>query len=63
MLNKEENKLVEQLKRIFPNMEMVMPTELFNNEEDCMPEHTIDWYEFLKKMEENGLKISNIKTK
>lgn len=62
-MDKERKNLVERLERIFPKMEMMLPTILFNDEKDCSPEHTISWYEFLEKLEQNGLEIKNSKQK
>lgn len=58
-MNKELKILVERLDRIFPKMEMTFPTILFNDEKDCSPGYSINWYEFLEKLEENGLEIKN----
>lgn len=60
-MSKERKILVERLERIFPKMELVFPVTLFNDEQDCSPEYSISWYEFLDKLEENSLEIKNIK--
>lgn len=62
-MNKERKILKERLERIFPEMVMMLPTTLFNDEKDCSPEHLISWYEFLEKLEQNGLEIINTKQK
>ena len=62
-MDKERKILVERLERIFPKMEMMFSTTLFNDEKDCSPEHTINWYEFLEKLERSGLEIKNSKQK
>jgi hypothetical protein len=62
-MDKERKILVERLERIFPKMEMMFPTTLFNDEKDCSPEYSISWYEFLEKLEQNGLEIKNSKQK
>jgi hypothetical protein len=56
-MNKELKLLVERLKRTFPDIEMIMPTILFNDENDVMPEYSLDWYDFIKILNENGLDI------
>jgi len=56
-MDKNRKILVERLERIFPKIEMSFDSELFNNEQDCSPTHTITWYDFLKKLECNGLSI------
>lgn len=62
-MDKERKILVERLERIFPKMEMLYSTTLFNDEQDCSPEYTISWYDFLEKLEQNGLEIKNSKQK
>jgi hypothetical protein len=51
----------ERLERIFPNIELYVPPELSNDEQNCSPPHIIDWYEFLERLKTNGLEIKNIK--
>lgn len=54
--------LVNRLKRVFPKLEMIFPTELFGDcENECVPEYNIDWYDVIEKLKENGLEIKNIK--
>ena len=60
-MDRKRKILVERLERIFPKMDLYFPTTLFNDEKDSSPEHTINWYEFLGKLEKNGLKIKNSK--
>jgi hypothetical protein len=47
-------------------MEMKFDAEPFNMDEhgcyqDCAPPYTINWYEFLEKLDKEGLKIINKK--
>ena len=57
-MSNSKKKLVERLERIFPNLIMGYPTELFNDENDCAPEYTITWFDFLEELEKNGIKIN-----
>jgi hypothetical protein len=59
--DKELNHLVGRLKRIFPQMELSTPAYLFNNEQDCAPPVTIDWFEFIDKLNKDGLEITDKK--
>jgi hypothetical protein len=53
--------LIDRLKRIFPNMEMICDGELFNDEKDYAPPYAIEWHEFIKTLNDNGLVIANKK--
>lgn len=53
--------LIERLKRLFPKMEMVVEGELFNDGYDYAPPYTIEWHEFIKTLNDNGLVIANKK--
>jgi len=58
-MNKKLTKLVERLERIFPKMELYVPTEVFGEGfNDCAPEHNLSWFEFLEKLDNDGLMIS-----
>lgn len=60
MKDNDKKILVERLERIFPKIEMYFGSEEFG-EGDCSPPYTINWYDFLDKLSENGLKITNSK--
>ena len=65
-MDKDLKLLVDRLKRTFPKMEMKFDAETFNMDEhgcyqDCAPPYTINWYEFLEKLDKEGLKIINKK--
>jgi hypothetical protein len=53
--------LIERLERMFPSMEFFFPAETFNNDEDCSPDSTISWADFISELEDNGLHITNLK--
>ena len=36
-------------------------TKKFNDDKDVMPEYSIDWYDFIERLKQNGLMISNSK--
>ena len=55
----DKSKLIERLKRIFPNLEMYSQPELFNDETDCTPGYDVSWCEIIEELEENGLEIVN----
>jgi hypothetical protein len=42
-------------------MEMVVEGELFNDGYDYAPPYTIEWHEFIKTLNDNGLVIANKK--
>lgn len=58
---KQRMVLVARLERAFPDIEMVFPTHLFNDETDFAPEHSVDWNEFLETLDRNGLTIADKK--
>jgi hypothetical protein len=60
-MNKDLKILVDRLDRIFPNIELYFSTVEFNDGKDVDPEHTINWYEFIKILNENGLCIKDNK--
>lgn len=60
-MKNELKDLIERLERIFPEMELHTDSYEFNDGEDCCPPTTMDWYEFINKLYENGLVIKNIK--
>jgi hypothetical protein len=68
MEQKEEKILIQRLERIFPKMEMNFDAEPFNIDkhgcyQDCTPTHSINWYQFLEKLKQNGLEIKKINIK
>ena len=64
MIDKSKKDIVERLERIFPSMELYTETSLFGkDEEDCYPATTMNWYEFLEKLENGGLSITDKKRK
>jgi hypothetical protein len=65
-MDKELTQLVERLKRIFPHVTIQFEGVIFNESdfsEDYAPPRELDWFELIERLKEDGLEISNIKTK